>query len=231
MVKAGKKLRTALEQVEDRTYILEEAAPLIKKLSFANFDETVELAIRLGVDSRKADQMVRGVVVLPHGTGKIKKVAVIASGEKINEAEKAGADVAGGEELVEKISQGWFDFDVLIVTPDMMKSVGRLGKLLGPKKLMPSPKTGTVTFEVTGAISEVKRGRVEFRVDKGGNIQAPVGRVSFDDGKLVDNCRALVEAVIKAKPAGAKGRYIRGITVSTTMGPGVKIDPGSIEKR
>ena len=158
MVKIGKKLKTALEQIEDRAYTLEEAVPLIKKLSFANFDETVELAIRLGVDPRKADQMVRGVVVLPHGTGKTKKVAVVASGEKLKEAEQAGADVVGGEELVKKISEGWFDFDVLIATPDMMKLVGRLGKLLGPKKLMPSPKTGTVTFDVANAISEVKRG-------------------------------------------------------------------------
>ena len=223
MVKIGKKLKTALEQIEDRAYTLEEAVPLIKKLSFANFDETVELAIRLGVDPRKA--------VLPHGTGKTKKVAVVASGEKLKEAEQAGADVVGGEELVKKISEGWFDFDVLIATPDMMKLVGRLGKLLGPKKLMPSPKTGTVTFDVANAISEVKRGRVEFRVDRGGNIHTPVGKVSFEDEKLIENCRALIDAVIKAKPPGAKGRYIRGVTISTTMGPGVKIDLSSVEKR
>ncbi|MCS6817663.1 MAG: 50S ribosomal protein L1 [Blastocatellia bacterium] len=221
----GKKYAAALAQVDRaRTYGVEEAIELIKRIAFARFDETVELAIQLNVDPRKADQMVRGTVVLPHGLGKSKRVAVIASGEKMKEAEEAGADVVGGEDLVARIKEGWLEFDALIATPDMMRLVGPLGKILGPRGLMPNPKTGTVTFDVKTAVREVKAGRIEFRVDKTGVVHAPIGKLSFETSKLVENARALIEAVVGARPASAKGKYIKGITVSSTMSPGVKLD-------
>jgi len=221
----GKKYATALAQVDrTRAYELEEAIELIKRIAFARFDETVELAIQLNVDPRKADQMVRGTVVLPHGLGKSKRVAVIASGEKIKEAEEAGADVVGGEDLVGRIKEGWLEFDALIATPDMMRLVGPLGKILGPRGLMPNPKTGTVTFDVKTAVREVKAGRVEFRVDKTGVVHAPIGKLSFETSRLAENARALIEAVVSARPASAKGKYIKGIAISSTMSPGVKLD-------
>ncbi len=231
MGRVGKRFKKAKSQVENRVYKLEEAIPLVKKLATAKFDETVEIALRLGVDPKHADQMVRGTVVLPHGLGKTKKVCVIAAGEKIKEAEQAGADFAGGEELVAKIQQeGWLDFDALIATPDMMKSVGRLGKILGPKGLMPNPKTGTVTFDLAKAIQEIKAGKVEFRVDKTSIIHTPLGKASFTSEKLLDNARTLIDSVMKAKPAAAKGKYVRSIFISSTMGPGVSVDQVSFEK-
>ncbi|GBC78727.1 50S ribosomal protein L1 [bacterium HR08] len=221
----GKKYAAALAQVDRaRAYPLEEAVELIKRIAFARFDETVELAIQLNVDPRKADQMVRGTVVLPHGLGKSKRVAVIAAGEKMKEAEEAGADVVGGEDLVARIREGWLEFDALIATPDMMRLVGPLGKILGPRGLMPNPKTGTVTFDVRTAVREVKAGRIEFRVDKTGVVHAAIGKLSFETPKLVENARALIEAVVAARPASAKGKYIKGITISSTMSPGVKLD-------
>jgi large subunit ribosomal protein L1 len=221
----GKKYAAALAQVDrTRTYGLEEAIELIKRIAFARFDETVELAIQLNVDPRKADQMVRGTVVLPHGLGKSKRVAVIASGEKIKEAEEAGADVVGGEDLVGRIKEGWLEFDALIATPDMMRLVGPLGKILGPRGLMPNPKTGTVTFDVKTAVREVKAGRIEFRVDKTGVVHAPIGKLSFETSRLAENARALIEAVVSARPASARGKYIKGIAISSTMSPGVKLD-------
>ncbi len=221
----GKKYAAALAQVDrTRAYSLEEAIELVKRIAFARFDETVELAIQLNVDPRKADQMVRGTVVLPHGLGKSKRVAVIAAGEKMKEAEEAGADVVGGEDLVARIREGWLEFDALIATPDMMRLVGPLGKILGPRGLMPNPKTGTVTFDVRTAVREVKAGRIEFRVDKTGVVHAAIGKLSFETSQLVENARALIEAVVAARPASAKGKYIKGITVSSTMSPGVKLD-------
>lgn len=226
---AGKKYQKAKEEVgEDRRFSIEEAIGLVKKVKFANFDETVEVAMRLGVNPKHADQMVRGTVVLPHGLGKSRTVLVIASGEKVKEAEEAGADMVGGEEWVEKIQKGFMEFDTVVATPDMMKSVGKLGRILGPRGLMPNPKTGTVTFDVGRAVEEVKAGKVEFRVDKTAIIHAPVGKVSFPEDKLVDNVKTLVESVVKAKPAAAKGKYIKTIAVSSTMGPGVRIDLASI---
>lgn len=230
MGKVGKKFKNAKAQVESRPYKLDEALPLVKKLSHAKFDETVEIAIRLGVDPKHADQMVRGTVVLPHGLGKSKKVCVIASGEKVKEAEEAGAEHVGGEELVVKIQEGWLDFDALIATPDVMKSVGKLGKILGPKGLMPNPKTGTVTFELGKAVREIKAGKVEFRVDKTSIIHTPVGKVSFTADHLVENTRTLIDSVVKAKPAASKGKYVRSIYVSSTMGPGIQVDVTAIEK-
>lgn len=229
MAQQGKKYRAAKEKVDDREYTLEEAVPLVQQLKFARFDETVEVAFRLGVDPKHADQMVRGTVVLPHGLGKTKRVLAIAGGEKQREAEEAGADVVGGEEMVERIQGGWMEFDAVVATPDMMKSVGRLGKILGPRGLMPNPKTGTVTFDIGKAVREIKAGKVEFRVDKTGIVHAPVGRVSFASERLLDNARALVESVIKAKPAAAKGRYLKSITVSSTMGPGIRVDATALE--
>jgi large subunit ribosomal protein L1 len=223
--KQGKKYRNAAQQVEKRNYALEEAVPLVQKLKFANFDETVELHMRLGVDPKHADQMVRGTVVLPNGLGKSKRVLVIASGDKQREAEQAGADFVGGEDMVAKIQQeGWLDFDAVIATPDMMRSVGRLGKILGPRGLMPNPKTGTVTMDVERAVKEVKAGKVEFRVDKTGVLHVPVGKVSFPQDKLVENAQALIQAVLRAKPAAAKGKYVRSATICSTMGPGVPLD-------
>jgi large subunit ribosomal protein L1 len=229
MLKPGKKYSAAAKLVEKPAYTLSEAMPLLKKAAFAKFDETVELAMRLGVDPKHADQMVRGTVVLPHGLGKSKRVVAIASGEKVREAREAGADEAGGDDIVQRIQGGWMDFDAVIATPDMMKSVGRLGKVLGPRGLMPNPKTGTVTMDVARAVREVKAGKVEFRVDKTGIIHCPVGKVSFDAQKLVDNAQALISSVIKAKPATAKGRYVRSIALSSTMGPGIRIDVASVE--
>lgn len=230
MAKLTKNRKKVKEELEDRPFQLEEAISLVKKIRFAKFDESVDMALRLGVNPKYADQMVRGSVVLPHGTGKTKKIVVIASGEKVKEAEEAGADVVGGEELVKKISDGWLEFDMVVATPDMMRSLGRLGKLLGPRGLMPSPKTGTVTFDVSKAIAEIKAGKVEFRVDKGGIIHASIGKASFEDDQLKENARALIQAVIKAKPPASKGRYLKGITISTTMGPGVKLDLLDLEK-
>ncbi len=229
VARSGKKIREARAQVEKRPYTMDEAAALLKKVHFTKFDETVELALNLGVDPKHADQMVRGTVVLPHGLGKSVRVAVIAGGEKVKEAEAAGADFVGGDDLVQKIQQGWMDFDAVIATPDMMKSVGRLGRVLGPRGLMPNPKTGTVTFDVGKAIQETKAGKVEFRVEKGGIIHTAVGKISFDAPKLAENARALIGAVVRAKPAAAKGRYMKKITLSSTMGPGIVIDPASVE--
>jgi large subunit ribosomal protein L1 len=230
MRKAGKNITKARAAVEQRPYTLQEAVPLLQKVKFAKFDETVEVTLRLGVDPKHADQMVRGTVVLPHGLGKSKKVLVIASGDKIREAEGAGADFVGGEDMVEKITkENWTDFDALIATPDMMKSVGRLGKVLGPKGLMPNPKTGTVTFDVARAVQEVKAGKVEFRTDKTALVHVPVGKISFTADKLVDNATTVITSVVKAKPSVAKGKYIKGCTLSSSMGPGVLIDTTAVE--
>ncbi|MBI1982877.1 MAG: 50S ribosomal protein L1 [Acidobacteria bacterium] len=229
MAKAGKKYEASAKLVEKPAYTLAEAMPLLKKAAYAKFDETVELAMRLGVDPKHADQMVRGTVVLPHGLGTSKRVIVIASGEKVLEAREAGADEVGGDDLVQKIQGGWMDFDAVVATPDMMKSVGKLGKVLGPRGLMPNPKTGTVTLDVARAVREVKAGKVEFRVDKTGIIHCPLGKVSFEADKLAENAAALITSILKAKPATAKGRYVRSIVVSSTMGPGVSIDLASVE--
>jgi large subunit ribosomal protein L1 len=230
MRKAGKHITKARAAVEARPYTLQDAVPLLQKVKYTKFDETVEVTLRLGVDPKHADQMVRGTVVLPHGLGKSKKVLVIASGEKVREAEAAGADIVGGEEMVEKIvKENWTDFDALIATPDMMKSVGRLGKVLGPKGLMPNPKTGTVTFDVAKAVQEIKAGKVEFRTDKTALVHVPVGKISFTADKLIDNATTLISSVIKAKPSVAKGKYIKGCTLSSTMGPGIKLDVAPIE--
>jgi len=229
MRRTGKKFAASKAQVPPKPLTIDEAVPLVQKLKFSKFDETVELAIRLGVDPKHADQMVRGTVVLPHGLGKTKKVLVIAGGEKQKEAQEAGADFVGGEELVEKIQGGWMEFEAVVATPDMMRAVGKLGKVLGPRGLMPNPKTGTVTTDISKAIREIKAGKVEFRVDKTGIVHAPVGKVSFATSSLVENTKSLVESVMKAKPAAAKGKYVRSMTMSSTMGPGIKIDTASIE--
>jgi large subunit ribosomal protein L1 len=211
-----------------KRYTIEEACLLVKEVSFAKFDESVDLAVRLGVNPKHADQMVRGAVVLPNGIGKVNRVLVFAKGEKATEAEAAGADFVGTDDFVAKITDGWLDFDTVIATPDMMGQVGRLGRVLGPRGLMPNPKVGTVTFDVTKAVSEAKAGKVEFRVERAGIVHAPVGRVSFEDDKLAENVTALVGALVKAKPAVAKGTYLKSITLSSTMGPGLRIDPGTI---
>jgi len=225
--KHGKKYRQAAERIEARPYELGEAVGLVKESATAKFDETVEMALRLGVDPRHADQMVRGTVVLPHGTGKELRVLVFAQGEKLKEAEEAGADHVGGEELAKKIEGGWLDFDAVVATPDMMKVAGRLGRVLGPRGMMPNPKTGTVTFDLAEAIGQIKAGKIEFRVDKAGILQAPFGKASFSAEQLHDNAKALISAVLKAKPAAAKGRFVRSATISSTMGPGVKLDDAS----
>src|SRR5882724_10991055 len=230
--KPGKQYQAALKQVQAREYLLEDAIPLLKKIKFAKFDETVEVHLRLGVDPKHADQMVRGTVVMPNGLGKSKKVLVIASGDKLREATEAGADFVGGEDMVNKIqSEGWTAFDAVIATPDMMRSVGKLGKVLGPRGLMPNPKTGTVTQDVAGAIRETKAGKIEFRVDKTGVIHAPVGKVSFETPKLLANAQSLLSAVVKAKPAAAKGKYVKSVTICSTMGPGVSLDVSSFNAK
>lgn len=223
--KRGKKYAEALKLIDrDKAYDVEEAFELVKKTATANFDETIDVAVRLGLDPRKADQQIRGAVVLPNGTGKTQRVLVFAKGEKAKEAEAAGADYVGEEELINKINEGWFDFDVIVATPDMMAQVGKLGRVLGPKGLMPNPKTGTVTFDVGQAVKEIKAGKVEYRLDKAGIVHVPIGKASFEAGKLVENFRTLMEAIIKAKPAAAKGTYIKSITVTSTMGPGIRIN-------
>ncbi len=230
MKKSGKNIEKARKGVEARPYAIQDAVPLLQKVKYAKFDETVEITMRLGVDPKHADQMVRGTVVLPHGLGKSKKVLVIATGEKQREAEAAGADFVGGEEMVEKINkENWTDFDALIATPDVMKSVGRLGKVLGPKGLMPNPKTGTVTFDVGKAVQEVKAGKVEFRTDKTALVHVPVGKISFTPEKLVENATTLITSILKAKPSVAKGKYVKGCYLSSTMGPGISIDTSSLE--
>jgi large subunit ribosomal protein L1 len=230
--KSGKKYAAAAAAVEARAYALDEAVSLVQKIKFAKFDETVEVHMRLGVDPKHADQMVRGTVVLPNGLGRNKKVLVIASGDKLREAELAGADIVGGEEIVSRIqTEGWTDFDAVIATPDMMRSVGRLGKILGPRGLMPNPKTGTVTVDVTKAVQETKAGKVEFRVDKTGVIHAPVGKSSFAHDKLLENAQTLISAVVRAKPSAAKGKYVRTATLCSTMGPGVPLDVTTFNAR
>ena len=225
MAHTGKKMKAALEKVDlDKKYRLEEAMSLAKETKCSGFDESVDIAVRLGVDPSKADQMIRGSVVLPGGTGKVNRIVVFAKGEKELEAKEAGADFAGADDLVEKIKSGWLDFDVAVATPDMMGTVGKLGKMLGPRGLMPNPKSGTVTFDVKGAIKEIRAGKVEFRVDKSGVVHAPLGKSSFDAEKLLENARALLETILRMKPAAVKGTYIKSISVSTTMGPGIKVD-------
>jgi len=227
---SGKKYQEAKAKVESKQEgTLEEAVSLMQEVKFAQFDETAELAFRLGVDPRHADQMVRGSVVLPNGLGKEVTVCVIASGEKVKEAEEAGAEIVGGEDLVGKIQDGWMEFDAMVATPDMMKLVGKLGRVLGPRGLMPNPKAGTVTFEVGRAVADIKAGKVEFRVDKNGNIHAPFGKVSFTGDQLFQNARSLLEAVIRAKPAASKGRYLRSLFVSSTMGPSIKVNVAQVE--
>jgi large subunit ribosomal protein L1 len=228
--KRGKKYAKSRELVTQPEYTIEEAVNLLKKAGYAKFDESVDIAMRLGVNPKHSDQMVRGTIILPHGTGKSKKICVIASGEKIKEAEEAGADFAGGEELIEKIAGGWIDFDVVIATPDVMRGVGKLGRILGTKGLMPNPKSGTVTFDIKKAVDETKAGKVEFRVDKTAILHSTVGKISFPEAKLVDNIRTYIQAVVHAKPAAAKGKYIRTMSVSSTMGPSFRISEAILEK-
>ena len=224
MAKSGKKYQDAAKLIESgKLYTSQEAMELVKKTATAKFDETIELHVRLGVDPKYADQQVRGALVLPHGTGKSKRVLVFAKGEKVKEAEAAGADFVGSDEIVQKIQGGWLDFDVAVATPDMMGTVGRLGKVLGPRGLMPNPKLGTVTMDLTKAISEIKAGKVEYRTDKAGNVHCPIGKASFDAEKLQQNFQALIDTLNRVKPSAAKGQYMRSITVSATMGPGVPI--------
>ncbi|MDX1632202.1 MAG: 50S ribosomal protein L1 [Thermoanaerobaculia bacterium] len=231
MAKHGKKYRAAAEKVENRSYPLGDAIELIQEIAYADFDETLDVALRLGVDPRHADQMVRGTVVLPHGTGKEMRVVAFAQGEKVREAEEAGADFVGGEELAEKIEGGWMEFDAVVATPDMMRVVGRLGRILGPRGLMPNPKAGTVTMDVGQAVEEIKAGKVEFRVEKTGIVQAPVGKLSFTAEQLADNVRGFVDAIVRARPAAAKGRYVRSAYVSSSMGPGVALDESAINAK
>jgi large subunit ribosomal protein L1 len=228
MANKGKKYQEATKLVDrSKAYSVNEAIELAKKTSTVKFDATVEAAFRLGVDPKKADQQIRGAVVLPNGTGKTQRVLVFAKGEKLKEAEAAGADYVGDAEYINKIQQGWFEFDVIVATPDMMGEVGKLGRVLGPKGLMPNPKTGTVTFDVAKAVNEIKAGKVEYRVDKAGNIHVPIGKVSFEDQKLVENFNTIFETMMKVKPSAAKGTYMKNVAVSTTMGPGVKVDPST----
>ncbi len=229
MAKTGKNYRGVREKVEQRDYPLAEAIGFLKDSSYAKFDETLEIAMRLGVDPKHADQMVRGTVVLPHGTGKKVRILVFAAGEKIKEAEEAGADHVGGDELAKRIQEGWLDFDAVVSTPDMMRVVGRLGRLLGPRGLMPNPKSGTVTFEVGKAIQDIKAGKVEFRVDKAGVLHAPLGKLSFEADQLVENTESMLKAVLRAKPSVAKGKYVQGISLSSTMGPGLRIEEGALQ--
>lgn len=227
----GKKFQKAREVVEKRLHPLDEAIATVRKAAFAKFDETVEVSLRLGVNPKHADQMVRGTVVLPHGTGKTKRVLAIVGGEKVKEAEAAGADHVGSADMVKKIQDGWLEFDAVVATPDMMREVGKLGKVLGPRGMMPNPKTGTVTFDIGAAVQEIKAGKVEFRVDKTAIIHVPVGKLSFEDSHLVENTEALFQAVVRAKPAAAKGKYVKSIHVASTMGPGVAVDPAVVEAR
>jgi len=227
-MKRGKRYAATLEKIDrNKLYPLEEAAELVKQTAFAKFDETVEFAARLNVDPKKADQQVRGTVVLPHGTGKSVKVLVLTRGEKEKEAKEAGADLVGSDEFINKIKEGWTDFDVTIATPDIMSEVGKLGKILGPRGLMPNPKAGTVTFDVAKAVKDAKAGKIEFRVDKAGNIHAPIGKVSFPTQHIVENARALLSELLRVKPAAAKGQYIKSVTLSSTMGPGIRVDHGA----
>lgn len=228
MAKHGKNFTAAVAKIEPRAYALSDAVNLAKESAFAKFDETMEMALRLGVDPRHADQMVRGTVVLPHGTGKSVRVLVFAAGEKMKEAEEAGADYVGGEEMAAKINDGWLDFDAVVSTPDLMKVVGRLGKVLGPRGLMPNPKAGSVTFDVGAAVGQIKAGKIEFRVDKTGIIQAPFGKASFSEEQLQENAQALLDAVLRARPASSKGKYVKSVSVSSTMGPGVRVDENSL---
>ncbi|MFQ5743198.1 MAG: 50S ribosomal protein L1 [Acidobacteriota bacterium] len=228
MSKHGKQYAASRDAVEHRPYLLDEGITAVKESAYAKFDETVEIAINLGVNPRHADQMVRGTVVLPYGTGKTKRVVVIAQGEKLKEAEAAGADAVGTSELVQKISEGWLDFDAVVATPDMMRDVGKLGRILGPRGMMPNPKAGTVTFDVGRAVEEIKGGKLEFRVDKNGVVHAPVGRVSFDHSALGENVQALLDAIVRARPASAKGRYLESVHLSATMGPSVSLDTSAL---
>lgn len=229
MAKKGKKYLEAIKLVDrSKAYPVEEAVELAKKTNFANFDATVEVSFRLSIDVKKADQQIRGAVVLPNGTGKTQRVLVFAKGEKVKEAEAAGADYVGDAEFINKINQGWFEFDVIVATPDMMGEVGKLGRVLGPKGLMPNPKTGTVTFDVEKAVKEIKAGKVEYRADKAGIVHVPIGKVSFESNKLVENFTTIFDTILKAKPASAKGTYMKNVTITTTMGPGIKIDPSSV---
>lgn len=229
MAKKGKKYQEAVKSIDRlQAYDAKEALEIVKKNASAKFDETVEVAVRLGIDVKKADQQLRGAVVLPHGTGNTQRVLVFAKGDKAKEAENAGADYVGDEDMINKISQGWLDFDVVVATPDMMGQVGRLGRVLGPKGLMPNPKTGTVTFDIEKAVEEIKAGKIEYRADKAGNIHAPIGKASFDINALYENLGTIIDTLQKAKPAAAKGTYMKNVTVSSTMGPGVKVDVGTI---
>lgn len=225
MAKFGKKYQDAAKLIEDKLYDAAEAIELVKKTATAKFDETIEAAIHLGVDPKYADQQVRGALVLPHGTGKTKRVLVFAKGDKVTEAEAAGADYVGSDEFVSKIQGGWFDFDVTVATPDMMGTVGRLGKVLGPRGLMPNPKLGTVTMDLIKAINEIKAGKIEYRTDKAGNIHVPIGKASFDSAKLLENLSVLVDTLIKVRPAAAKGQYMKSVNVAATMGPGIQVNP------
>jgi large subunit ribosomal protein L1 len=225
----GRKYQAARQQVPKRPHTIEEAVPLVQKVKFTKFDETVELAVRLGVDPKQSDQMVRGTVVLPHGLGKSKRVLVIAGADKQREGREAGADEIGGEDVVDKILGGWMDFDAVVATPDMMRAVGKLGKVLGPRGLMPNPKTGTVTVDVAKAVQEIKAGKVEFRIDKAGIVHAPIGKSSFAAERLVANAHALMDSIVKARPAAAKGHFLRSVTMSSTMGPGVDIDTSHVD--